>query len=292
MKNAGIRGVSAIAMVVIVIGVSAANAGAEPAKPSSAFGAVSCRIGEVSPGNLGVPRKAGEPIAARRAGQSAVRTAAQVSRNDRANVTFEVRPAADGAIEVSGRSGGLEVKKTVHSSGDFVLELASGADRVTIAMNSQGMSIDRGGQTVDLPRNATNSERADAARRLLADSEALIRFRAVNATLIDANDRSPASLAFITSDALVGLLTGDVGAPRRIAQFLAQRGLSKVRNAAMAIDCFTTMETRMMEAWTDYQGCIVSTLGWSIYQDMCAWRWVVQVESYWFSFIACSGFNF
>jgi len=292
MKNAGTRGVSAVAMLVIAIGVGAANAAAEPARSSSAFGAVSCRIGEVPGENPAMRLTVNEPGATGRAGQSAVRTAAQVSRNERANVTFEVRPAADGAVEVTGRSVGLDVKKTVHSNGDFVLELSAGTDKVTVAMNGQGPSISRGGKTIDLQRNATGSEQADAARRLLADSGALPRFRAINAALIEANDRSTASLAFILSDAVVGLLAGDVGAPRRIAQFLAQRGLSKIRNAAMAVDCFTTMETRFMEAWTDYQACIVSTLGWSIYQDMCAWRWVVQSESYWFSFIACSGFNF
>jgi hypothetical protein len=114
----------------------------------------------------------------------------------------------------------------------------------------------------------------------------------VNAALLESEDRSPASLAFITSDAVAGLLTGDVGAPRRIAQFMARPGMSKVRQAGMAVDCFTLMETRMNDSWTDYMGCVASVLGYSYFQDLCAYRWVIQSESYWFNFISCTGFNF
>jgi hypothetical protein len=221
-----------------------------------------------------------------------VRRAAQVTRSDKADVTFEVGPAAGGSIEVSGRSGELQVKKTVQSSGDSVLELSTPQDRVTVTVTGQTTTVTRGGKTVDLRRNAAASDDGDQVRRLLADSHAVLRFRAVNAALIESDDRSPASLAFITSDAVTGLLTGDVGAPRRIAQFMARPGLSKVRRAGMAIDCYSLMEQRMTDAWTDYIGCVGSVLGFTYFQDLCAYRWVVQNESYWFNFISCSGFNF
>ena len=100
-------------------------------------------------------------------------------------------------------------------------------------------------------------------------------------------------MATMLASAVAGLLTGDVGAPRRIAQFMARRGLSKVRRAGMAIDCYTLMEIRFTDAWTDYVGCVASVLsGFTYWQDLCAYRWVLQSESYWFNFISCTGFNF
>ena len=291
MKNAERTGVGSIALLVVAIGASIGGvAYAEPARAASDFGAVSCRAGDPSDVAVRIStREVG------RAGQSgpAVQRAAQVTRSERADVTFEVRPSAGGGVEVSGRSGELQVKKTVQSSGDSVLELSTPHDSVTFTVTGQSTGVTRGGVTVELKRNAPASDEGDRIRRLLADSRAMLRFRAVNAALLEADDRSPASLAFITSDAVAGLLTGDVGAPRRIAQFMARRGLSKVRRAGMAIDCYTLMEIRFTDAWTDYVGCVASVLsGFTYWQDLCAYRWVLQSESYWFNFISCTGFNF
>ena len=292
MKKRERKGVGPIALLVVAISAGAGSAArAEPGPAASAFGAVSCRAGEPSHADLGVRASTKQ---GRRAGQSgsAVQRAAQVTRSDKADVTFEIRPANGGAIELSGRSGQLQVKKTVQSSGDSVLELSTPTDKVTFTVTGQSTSVTRGGTRVELRRSAAASDDSDRVRRLLADSRAILRFRAVNAALIESDDRSPASLAFITSDAVAGLLTGDVGAPRRIAQFMARPGLSNVRRAGMAIDCYSLMETRMVDAWNDYMGCVASVLGYTYFQDLCAYRWVVQNESYWFNFISCSGFNF
>jgi hypothetical protein len=294
MKTAERTGVGPLALLVVTISASFGTvARAEPVPGASAFGAMSCRADESSIGDLGAHLPA-KSLA--RSGQSSavhkVQSTAQVTRNDRADVTFEVRPATGGAVEVSGQSGELRVKKTVQANGDTVLELSTPKDRVTFTVTGQLTSVARGGTTVELSRTASSSDGPDRIRRLLADSKVMPRFRAVTAALIDAEDRSPASLAFIASDAVAGLLTGDVGAPRRIARFMAAPGLSKVRRAAMVIDCFTLMEQRMADAWVDYVGCVASVLGMSYWQDLCAYRWVIQSESYWFSFIGCSGFNF
>ena len=254
MKSAARKRVGSIALLAVAISAGVGGvARAEPARGASGFGAASCRAGESRTAGLGVRVSTKEVGRAGQSGSS-VQRAAQVTRNDRADITFEVRPSAGGAVEVSGRSGELQVKKTVQSNGDSVLDLSTPHDRVTFSVTGQGTSVTRGGTTVELRRNADTSHEGDRIRLLLADSRAVLRFRAVNAALIEADDRSPASLAFITSDAVTGLLTGDVGAPRRIAQFMARRGLSKVRRAGMAIDCYTLMETRMMDAWVDYEG--------------------------------------
>ena len=106
-----------------------------------------------------------------------------------------------------------------------------------------------------------------------------------------ADEWSAAAVAVIVADGTVGVLTGDVGAPGRGAQHLSRRGRARSRPAALAVDCFYLMETRFVTAWDDYVSCYYAVQDNPIYANLCAWRWTLQVESYWFSFISCSGFS-
>lgn len=227
--------------------------------------------------------------------RAGVRPAAQVTRSEKADVTFELRPSADGGAELTATNGGVQITKTVRPTGEFVLTLKSGADVVTMTVTGKGTTVSRGRQSVALPRGVDAPGRRPAARRMLADSESVVRYRGMADALMAANDRSPAALGVIIADAMLGVLSGDVGAPRRIAEYLAHGGTKRMRPAGMAIDCFTLMEQRMTEAWNDYVACwfSVGNIMFSDYwQELCAARWLIQVESYWFNFISCSGFNF
>ena len=231
--------------------------------------------------------------ATRTGGDIQLREAAQVTRNDRADVTFELLPATSGSgVSIVARSGDLVATKTVQSTGAFVLELTSSRDRVSIAATAQGATVTRAGRSVVLRRDDQSDEATAHVRRMLADSEATVRFRGVAARLMEGEDRSHAALALILADATVGLLAGDVGAPRRAARYLVERRLRNVREAGMALDCYTVMETRMVEAWNDYGSCYYSTAYNTFYQYLCSWRWTIQVESDWFNFLSCTGFNF
>jgi hypothetical protein len=95
----------------------------------------------------------------------------------------------------------------------------------------------------------------------------------------------------LIADAAVGQLTGDVGAVRRAARFLAHAGDSNRRPAALLPECFQTMDSDMIFALDDYASCLGSVWGNVLWEDLCAWRWVVEVESVWFQFIGCSGFG-
>jgi hypothetical protein len=271
------------ALLLVALGATGATAAAETRSPAP-FGAVSCAAtpaSVVAPQIPALQKSAASPRSVR---------AAQVTRNERADVTFEVRPSPDGGVELSAESGALHVRKTVQSTGEFVLELSTGTDKVTIAMTGQGTIVSRGKTSVEQRRSGGTTDAADRIRRLLADSKSVVQFRGVAAALLDAEDRSPAAIAFIVADAVVGLMTGDVGAPRRAAKFLAHSD-GRQRPVAMAIDCFYLMEQRMVEAWTDYLSCWGSVWPSAFYQELCAARWVIQVESYWFGFISCSGFS-
>jgi hypothetical protein len=250
------------------------------------FGAASC---SAAPAAVATATQVATRPAA--SGRERVRPVAQVTRNQAADVTFEVRPAASGGVEVAATRGDLQVTKTVQSTGEFVLTLTNARDTVAISVSGQGTTVTRGKSTVALRRNDASPDTDDKARRLLADSRAVLAYRSLAAALIDAEDRSPASMALIVGDAVVGMLTGDVGAARRIAKFLAHRAADNRRPVGMAIDCFTLMEQRMVEAWVDYWSCYGSLYPYSLIFDACGYRWVLQVESYWFSFISCSGFS-
>ena len=275
-----------VALLVFGVCALSGTAQAEALGPARAFGARACAA-------EGGALVSGQQVTALGAGvvRGRIRPAAQVTRNERADVTFELRPTESGGIEVSGRRGDLTITKTVQSTGEFVLEVATGRERVSIAVTGQGTTVVRGKDNVRIPRGGESGENEGKARRLLADSGGVLQLRGLAATLLEADDRSPSSLAMIMADATVGMLTGDVGAPRRIAQFLSHRANGNARPAAMALDCYSLMETRMVEAFSDYVGCYGSVYGNPIFMNLCGYRWIVQVESYWFGFISCTGFS-
>lgn len=277
-------GVGVLGLVLSMCGMASAG-GRTPWEPG---GTAACRVTPAGPSALGARVSVAR-------GAAAVRLAgaggAQVSRNDRADVTFEVRPGANGALEIRASRGDLQVQKTVQSSGEFVLTISRGRDTVSVAVSSAGARVTSGKTTIVLDQSRQDERQAAQVRRLLAESAAVLHFRAAAEALLVADDRSAPAIAFLLADAAVGALSGDIGAPRRVAQHLVARARRDVRPVGLAIDCFTTMEQRMVEAWTDYQSCWISTMSSPYFQEMCSWRWILQVESYWFSFIGCSGFN-
>jgi hypothetical protein len=277
----GGRRAMASAMMILAAGVAHAGPATGSLGPPAA---VSC-VADANVGNA-VSRPAGVRP------KGLVRQAAQVTRNDRADATFEVRPAPDGGAEVAVRSGGLQVKKTVQGTGEFELDLTLEHDSVTLTVAGRGITVTRGRTRVERSRQEPGGQSAVRIRRLLADSPAVYAFRTMSAALLEANDHSPPAVSMLIADAMVGMLTGDVGAPRRYALFLARGARAAgVRPAALAVDCFTVMEERFVEAGNDYNACYESTSGSTFYQDLCSIRWGLQVESYWFSFLTCSGFN-
>jgi hypothetical protein len=214
--------------------------------------------------------------------------AAQVTRNDGGNVTFEIRQRDDRSVDVNGRSGDLQISKSVTSDGALFLDLRTGSDHVSIGVSGQGTTVTRNGATIEWPRGSSDA-RPQEARRLLAGSEALLQFRRIGASLIDAEDRSVPGVAMLIADAAVGQLTGDVGAVGRAARFLGHARDGNRRPAALLPECFQTMDSDMVFALNDYAACLGSVWGNVFWEDLCAWRWVVEVESVWFQFIGCSG---
>lgn len=220
------------------------------------------------------------------------RPVVQVTRNEPADLTFEVRPSPNGALVVQATGGDFAMRKTVQQGGGWTLELQSRSDSVVINVAEHDFSVRRGQKSVSVALATATEENLFEVRRLLADSRAVALFRAASAAIEASEDDSAPSAAVLMSDSLVGALTGDVGAPRRIARHLARHVLAKTRRVGMGADCYGVWEQRVMTSWMDYMGCVMDVSPWAMLQIMCAARWSLQVESYWWTFIACSSLPF
>ena len=103
-------------------------------------------------------------------------------------------------------------------------------------------------------------------------------------------EQSPAGAALLLSDALVGLLDGDIGAIERLGRGIAARRAARLRPAHFSNSpgCFEIYEAEVIRAWIDYQECRNSFAWWNPLKEGCTLRWMLWAESAWFSFIGCS----
>jgi hypothetical protein len=226
--------------------------------------------------------------------QSRVRTAAsaQVRVVSPADLTVSGTTTIDGAVQVDGRGGDLTFTKKVFQDGSFTLEMAAPKDRVSLSFSGRSITVRRGRKAVTLSLERAREEEFDRARRLLADSRAVRLLRAAAAAVEESDEEALGPMAVVTSDALVGLLTGDVGAPGRAARRLARRGRAHARRIGMQNDCYHEWQQRVLVASYEWEACAYDFSVWNPIRHLCAASWLLAIESYWFSFITCSGFGF
>jgi hypothetical protein len=167
----------------------------------------------------------------------------------------------------------------------YTLDLEAGGDTLRFRVTGSEITITRGKQVVIIAPDSPESIAA-AVRRMLSDSAAVKKLRETGAMFEAEEDDSPAAAAVLLSDAVVGALTGDVGAPRRIARLLSKRARALARSAGQRPpSCYSQWEQTMMWVWMDYEEC---EFLWN-WGPWCTARWTLQTESAWFSFLSCSG---
>lgn len=215
----------------------------------------------------------------------AARAAGQVRQYPRQNLTFSASTTVEGEVQIEASGGDFGFRKRVQSSGAYTLDLQAAGDTVTLRFTGNEITIRRGRDVLKITPDSSE-QIAAAARRLLSDSSAVRRLREAGATFEADEDDSPAAAAVLLSDAVVGALTGDVGAPRRVARLLAKRARALARTAGQRPpSCYYQWEQTMMWVWMDFEECEVL---WN-YGGWCYARWTLQTESAWFSFLSCSG---
>jgi hypothetical protein len=248
--------------------------------------------GGVPAGAAGPPEAAAAGAAPPARNQQKDRTSVRPSQaraGSRADLTFSGTTMLDGSIQIEGRGGDLTFRKKVRQDGSFLLDMEAPHDKVTVAFSARAISIRRDRRTVTLSLGDGREEDLDRARRLLADSRAVRLLRIAASAAEAASDDGPSAAALVASDALVGFLSGDVGAPGRAARHLARRARARVRPVALQTDCYYDWEHKVFMASYDWEACASDFSVWNPIRNLCAARWLLAVESYWFTFIACSG---
>jgi hypothetical protein len=200
-------------------------------------------------------------------------------------------PTFDGGVFVEGSGDDLTFRKTVRGDGTFTLDIASSADHVVIEATAFEVTVARNGRQLSLTPAASGDDELEVAR-LLADSRAVKRLRLAGASTLESEDMSPAAAALLLSDAMVGMLTGDYGAPSRIGRHLTRGLRSRLRKVGPD-DCYYTWERRVVAAMNELEDCVEEGGAWSsVIRMACSARWYLMVESYWVSFLTCSGWKF
>lgn len=99
-------------------------------------------------------------------------------------------------------------------------------------------------------------------------------------------------MSLLSAAAFAATLTGDTGAPLRLAdRFVAvHRGI--VRPVRLSDSCWTSYSNETTEAWNDYTGCVTEAnqgSSWLVYarEQACAALWVMRAESAWFEYLGC-----
>jgi hypothetical protein len=248
----------------------------------------SAQATSVSPPPVSLAACIPAPVAAAAAAparQTPVRAAGQARHVPRANLTFDASTTLDGRVQIDASGGDFGLRKKVERTGRYTLEIATARDRVVFEVTETDVTIARGGDRIIVTPDPLDAD-ADGVRRLLADSAAVRRLRTAGAAFEAAEDDSPAAAAILLSDALVGALTGDVGAPHRVARLLSKRARALVRPAAgRPPSCYYQWEQTMLWAWMDFEECAIL---WN-YGGWCSVRWTMQAESAWFALLSCSG---
>lgn len=195
---------------------------------------------------------------------------------------------ADGAIQAALGADGLELRKVVQPNGDFHVRLSGRQDQLVLVRTGDRLRISRGGESAVVALSQPDEDGLDRAQQLLAGSRAVRAFRSLASQLSPDSLESAPGAAIDLVDAWLALLQGDAGVIRRRAP--ASR--SSLVRAAMctAATCFAEYEGEVVAAWSDFEQCTYDVRWFPGMQEVCAFVWLLRVESAWFRFIACSSF--
>jgi hypothetical protein len=223
-------------------------------------------------------------------GPAAPRPATQVRYNDEAGLAFTTTATATGDIAIEARNAELTFHKIVSAGGRFTLELGSARDKVGLRFDEHAVTVSRGKKTVALTFSRATEDDYDSVRRLLADSRAVLLLRTAAAAFERDESDSAESAAVVMADAVVGALSGDVGAVGRTSRRLSRHARGGLRNIAAGTSCYESYEQGVTRADYEYWQC-----NWDVYPNpflmrLCQVRFIVWAESLWFSFLTCFGF--
>jgi len=231
--------------------------------------------------------------------QATFRVAAERGPGDQdIDALFSLAPLPDGRREMTVRTGDLDLQKRVAPNGEASLRLQARDDLVVIDISGATVTVTRGRTRVVLSATSPDEASLLAAQQALAGSRAIRRLRTFASELERSPDLGPAVAGVALADALLGYLSGDTGAPARLAARLKARRDARVRqvryvqDGEMEVGCYRTWEHEVILAWSEYEGCKADFEWWNPIQELCTVRYLLWVESAWFQFLGCSALPF
>ena len=204
---------------------------------------------------------------------------------------LRLRGRKTGGLQASLVSTDLDVAKVVQPNGDFHARLAAREDVLVVVRTGARLRVTRNGQSATVQLDRVDEEGLDLAQAVLAGSRAVRAFRGVQRHLGEEARESAPGVAIDRLDALLAILQGDTTAlDRRGPQ--ARDGAWRVSRVSCGAEpsCFTEYEDEVTRAWDDYSQCIYDVRWYPGLQELCAFSWLLRVESAWFRFIGCSSF--
>ncbi len=198
----------------------------------------------------------------------------------------------DGSAYVRVVAGDLEVTKIVTRTGPFSIQLVRGEDTVLIRVGADALSVTRGAGTAEVGLAGADEEQWLAVQTLIAGSRSVRAMRVLAAALAPGAERSPAGLALILADAVVGYADGDVAALQRLAGRFGRKPPAVRLAREDGPGCYEKWEAEVIRAWNEYEQCVYEVLAIPVLRDLCGWRWLLWVESAWFAFLKCAGSPF
>lgn len=211
----------------------------------------------------------------------------------RPDLVFSVAPLADGRGELAARSGSFELRKKVAPNGETTIHLESREDSLVVTMTEGGVTVRRGRARAELSAVSPDEASMLEVQRVLAGSQALRQLRALAADLESVTDSGPEVVAVTISDAVLGFLAGDAGAPGRFASRMKARRDARMRQVLLRQEgCYPRWEDEVLYAWSEYQACLDDFEWWNPIKEACTIRYLVWVESAWFQFLKCSALPF
>jgi len=204
------------------------------------------------------------------------------------NARLRLTRRFDGAVQASFAAGDVEFRRVVQPNGDFHVRLAARQDLVVLVRTGNRLRVSRNGGSALVALDQADEDGLDAAQQVLAGSRAARAFRQLASRLEPATLGSAPGVSIDLADAWLALLQGDTAAVgRRAAPGRASLVLARLGGAA---SCYAEYEGEVVAAWDDFSQCCDDVKWYPGMQEVCAFTWLLRVESAWFRFIACSSF--
>lgn len=200
-----------------------------------------------------------------------------------------LRRREDGALQTSLTWFDLEVAKVSQANGDFHVRLSARQDLLVLLRTGNRLRVTRNGQTAVLALDRADEEGLDLAQAVLAGSHAARTFRGVFRHLAEDSRASAPGVSLVNLDTWLAVLQGEASAVERRAP-PSRTGGWKLSRASYGDGptCYSEYETEVIKAWDDYVQCIYDVRWYPGLQEVCAFTWLLRVESAWFRFLGCS----